>query len=474
VNDGVLRVSAASALGATTKTVRVVGNASANPALTPELQLTGNIAITVGQLFTSGTGMELGSGVLRNLSGDNRITATTGITLTSGNGPSTWQSDAGSLTLNGPVAPDTTQRSLFLTGAGNGVVNGPIADGAGNNRLAGLIKDGPGTWKLAGTCTYRTNTSILAGTLGLTGTGSISLSSNILVSAGALLDLTEHIGPPVALGPGQTLQGNGSVTGQLLVGPNACIAPGTPTTAGLLTLDFLGVQSGGTLHLNLAGPGAGTGHDQIAATSVVFDPGAGLDWVPTFVPATGTVFTVVNNSGVDPVSGVLSWQGTSLPEGATFTAGGVSFEIRYTGGDGNDVTLTTRNSGFAAWVSTFAALPADQRGPGDDHDGDGMVNLLEYFSALDPASASLPMTTALDASETTLRFLFRRNRFIADLEYVYEWSNDLVAWNPADAEHVFTEQIVGGDTQHDMVRTTLTCPASTGLLYARLKVQFRP
>lgn len=55
-----------------------------------------------------------------------------------------------------------------------------------------------------------------------------------------------------------------------------------------------------------------------------------------FVPS-GTVITLIDNDGTDPVAGAFA----GLPEGATLRARtGQRFRISYTGGSGNDVTLT--------------------------------------------------------------------------------------------------------------------------------------
>jgi hypothetical protein len=53
--------------------------------------------------------------------------------------------------------------------------------------------------------------------------------------------------------------------------------------------------------------------------------------------ATGTVFTVIRNTGrPSPISGTFS----NLADGAVFTSNGNNFQANYEGGDGNDLTLT--------------------------------------------------------------------------------------------------------------------------------------
>jgi hypothetical protein len=50
----------------------------------------------------------------------------------------------------------------------------------------------------------------------------------------------------------------------------------------------------------------------------------------------GNVFTVIDNTSATPIAGTFS----DLPDGAVFTLNGNNFQASYTGGDGNDLTLT--------------------------------------------------------------------------------------------------------------------------------------
>ncbi len=51
---------------------------------------------------------------------------------------------------------------------------------------------------------------------------------------------------------------------------------------------------------------------------------------------TGTVFTAIRNTSTTPISGTFA----NLPDGSTIFAGGKNFRVSYSGGDGNDLTLT--------------------------------------------------------------------------------------------------------------------------------------
>ncbi len=55
-----------------------------------------------------------------------------------------------------------------------------------------------------------------------------------------------------------------------------------------------------------------------------------------FTPSIGQQFTIINNDGVDPISGTFA----GVPQGGTVTSGGLSYTVNYAGGDGNDVVLT--------------------------------------------------------------------------------------------------------------------------------------
>jgi hypothetical protein len=50
----------------------------------------------------------------------------------------------------------------------------------------------------------------------------------------------------------------------------------------------------------------------------------------------GTVFVVIDNAGVAPISGTFG----NLTDGGTITVGSNTFQANYEGGDGNDLTLT--------------------------------------------------------------------------------------------------------------------------------------
>ncbi len=67
------------------------------------------------------------------------------------------------------------------------------------------------------------------------------------------------------------------------------------------------------------------------AQFVFVDPGTGA-----LLP--GTVFTVIDNTAASPIVGRFS----NLSDGLVFTSNSTSFKVSYTGGTGNDLTLTVQ------------------------------------------------------------------------------------------------------------------------------------
>jgi fibronectin-binding autotransporter adhesin len=108
------------------------------------------------------------------------------------------------------------------------------------------------------------------------------------------------------------------------VSPGA--SPGTMTITGDYSLNS------GDLFIELDGLAAGTQYDQLIVTGDVSLAGD-LTLDVGFSPSLGDMFTIINNQGTNPVSGMFS-------QGSSISAGGFLFGINYGGGDGNDVVLT--------------------------------------------------------------------------------------------------------------------------------------
>jgi autotransporter-associated beta strand protein len=207
--------------------------------------------------------------------------------------------------------------------------SGVIQDGGLNGGTGGsLTKIGSGKLTLSEGNTYTGGTTISKGTLVVRNkNGSGTGSGPVSVNAGAL-------------------RGRGRIAGAVTVGTGsgtgAFLSPGNgPALAKLGTLT---IKSAVTFHsdstykcaLNPITPET----SQIAAKGVTIDGAAQFDFAGggcNTLPA-GTVFTVINNTSASAIAGTFG----NLPNGSIFTAGCITFQASYTGGDGNDLTLTVQ------------------------------------------------------------------------------------------------------------------------------------
>lgn len=146
-----------------------------------------------------------------------------------------------------------------------------------------------------------------------------------------------------------TLKGSGTITGPVEISSGGSVAPGN--SPGILNTGDFDLQAGATLQVEVGGFGASPGldYDQVNVTGTVNLAGT-LDTVLYSNISLGEAYTIINNDGLDAVSGTF----TGLAEGATIAIGSGTFTISYIGGDGNDVVLaaTTTTTFDAFWEGT--------------------------------------------------------------------------------------------------------------------------
>ncbi len=192
------------------------------------------------------------------------------------------------------TATGAGSKTLTLQGstAGVGEIAAAIPNNSATNRTS-VTKTGSGTWILSGANPYTGNTTVSAGQLILRGS----------------------VGGSVVANSGGTFSGTGTVASNLTI------------------------STGAVLEMNVTGlPGGGAQNDQIylSSPSSTVTLGGALSVVVTNEIPTNTAFVIVNNIGSAPVSGTFAGK----PQDSTFASSQYNWRISYTGGNGNDVTLT--------------------------------------------------------------------------------------------------------------------------------------
>ncbi|MFA6960771.1 MAG: autotransporter-associated beta strand repeat-containing protein [Opitutaceae bacterium] len=235
-------------------------------------------------------------------------------------------------------------------------ITGPVT-GPGS-----MIKTGAGTLTLNGANSFTGGIALTDGVLQLTGT----LTGDVVVNGG-------------------TLNANGTINHNLTI-------------------------LGGSLRITVNGTTPGTQYDQLNLTgssgSVTLS--GTLDLIAAPGLATGSTFTLINNSGNStPVNGTFS----GLPQNTEFYEDGQWWRITYTGGTGNDVVLTRiAPTPWQTWKSAHFTTETNTPGIAEDTadpDADGLVNLLEYALGGNPLSPLDPplSISSLDAGKLTLTFI---------------------------------------------------------------------
>jgi autotransporter-associated beta strand protein len=179
---------------------------------------------------------------------------------------------------------------------------------------AGIAKSGSGRMRLSANNTYKGVTEVTAGILDVEGS---QPRSAVLVDGG-------------------TLAGSGTVGLLYPAAASAIVSPGSGP--GILTCsNFNAGGSGpGTLQIELNGPTAGSGYDQLNVHGTVNLAGITLNASLNYSSSVGDQFVIISNDGSDAVTGTF----IGLAQNAGLSIGGQSFLISYTGGSGNDVVLT--------------------------------------------------------------------------------------------------------------------------------------
>ncbi len=177
-----------------------------------------------------------------------------------------------------------------------------------------------------------------------------------------ILSSDQTITKKITVNEGGTLKGKGSVAG-IEIETGGTLAPGDSPGCIISTGDL---TLAGSYDVEINGATACTEYDQTDVTGAVDVTGGTLNVaiLPAYTPALNTEFVIIKNDAADGVTGVFA----NYAQGARFDVAGVTYEVSYKGGDGNDVTLTavavpaaakTPDTGVGSLLSSpFASLTA--------------------------------------------------------------------------------------------------------------------
>ena len=190
----------------------------------------------------------------------------------------------------------------------------------------GLTKTGAGALTLTRANTYAGNTTVGAGMLAVgnrngsaTGTGSVNVQAGALAGKGIIW--------------GAVAIGTGSGSGAFLAPAARTNVPATLTIQSVLTFN-----ADATYAYTFRAKRNRARTDNVFANEVIINSGAmiALRGQTQGRLATGLTLPLISNTSANPISGTFS----NLPDGGIVTVNGNHLQASYSGGDGNDLTLT--------------------------------------------------------------------------------------------------------------------------------------
>ncbi len=312
----------------------------------------GGIMILTGSAtYSGGTSLKFGTlqaGAANVLSPNSVLTfgqsGGTAATLDLGNGNSSFDQTIGGLSsISTATGYIITNSDATVGNVATLTVNPDGATVPADSTFAGIIKDGGSsaialtkagsrTLTLSGSSTYTGPTIVTGGTLALGAAGSIANSSKII--AGTIAGSTAKFNVSAVAGgyhltSGQTLAGQGFVSGAVTIDSGATLSPADSTAAGKLTTNSVTFADGGA-HLGIQlGQTTANDNDQLAtdggAAYAITLNGADLALTlgSNYTQVNDQLFLIVNNANTN------STLAGFFAQGASITVSGNTFNIIY-------------------------------------------------------------------------------------------------------------------------------------------------
>ena len=231
-----------------------------------------------------------------------------------------------------------SSKTLTISTSGDSEFAGRFAASTATNvqRTLDLVKTGAGRLTLSGSTSAPIGTATISN-------GSLLVSGSLVPTAG------------LTVSPGATLFGSGGSLGDIVLGTNGLSPPTTGTldlgrnaTPQRITATGFTGTSTGALLLELDGPDVT--YSQLTVSGTVDLADTMLYATVGATPRPGDRYTIIDNTGVGAINGTF----LGVAEGDRVVLDTHQFIVSYTGGDGNDVTLTY----FGAAPTITASTPA--------------------------------------------------------------------------------------------------------------------
>jgi autotransporter-associated beta strand protein len=442
----------------------------------PDVILSGN-ATAVATLGLSAASFTINGGTTQysaaptvTITGGGGTGATATATLTSGVVSGITITNAGVGYTSAPTVAfsggTVTNALINPTGTGNAtnfIVSGIQVTNPGSGYTSApsvTFSSGTGT-----TATANMSAAILAANSSIGGSGDIGIHPGISgaftltkVGAGTLTLHGANTHGTTTINAGR-LALSGSLTSNLTTNAAIFAPQGIPSTTANLTQ-----ASTATFQIRLNSSTVGSGYDQLTVNGTTVSLNGALDLICGPHLAPGSTFTILNKTSPGLITGTFAGKANN----STFTDDGYTFQITYAGGTGNDVVLTLITTPIEQWrftnygsvLNTGTALDTA------DTDGDGVANLLEYATKMNPAANDVAPQSATK-NGTNLEYIYTKNKAATDVTFAVEWSDDFTTWSTAGV----TQALVPGSDNGVTQQWKATLPAGVnGKRFVRLRV----